>query len=135
LVAGFSVLASGLEHSGDLAAAASHLLGDASGWTAAAGVGVVTAIISGVINNLPAALLVTAALQGAHHLGSLALPAIVGADLGPNLAPLGSLSTILILAAARQRREPASWGQVLRLGLLLGPVALLPTVALVAWGH
>jgi arsenical pump membrane protein len=116
------------------------LLATAAGWVAAGGstwfeavaTGVVTAVISGVINNLPAALLVSAGLHAAHHLGSLALPVIVGADLGPNLAPFGSLSTILILAAVRRRGQPVPWGPLWRLGLVVGPLALLPTLCLVA---
>ena len=132
LVAGFSVLASGLEHSGLLATAAGWVAAGGSTWFEAVATGVVTAVISGVINNLPAALLVTAGLQAAHHLGSLALLVIVGADLGPNLAPFGSLSTILILAAVRRRGQPVPWGPLWRLGLVVGPLALLPTLCLVA---
>lgn len=132
LVAGFSVLASGLAHSAWLADAAGRLSGGGSPWGAGMAVGVITAVISGVVNNLPAALLVTSALQAGHHLGSLALTAIVGADLGPNLAPFGSLSTILILAAARHRRQPVSWRQLGGLGLAVGPAALIATLAVVA---
>ena len=132
LVAGFSVLATGLGHSPWLATAAGGFAGVGSTWVAGFATGLVTAVISGVINNLPAALLVTTGLQSAHHVGTLALPAIVGADLGPNLAPFGSLSTILILAAVRSRGQPVPWGRVWRLGLILGPLTLLPTLCLVA---
>lgn len=132
LVAGFSIIASGLEHSTLLAHAASQVTAAGSGWVAGVVTGVATAVISGVINNLPAALLVTASLAAAHHLGSLALPVIVGADFGPNLAPFGSLSTILILAAVRRRAEPVPWSQLWRLGMVLGPLALLASVGLVA---
>lgn len=132
LVAGFSVIASGLEHSSLLANAAGHVTAAGSSWLEGVAIGLITALISGVINNLPASLLVTASLSAAHHLGLLALPAIVGADFGPNLAPFGSLSTILILAAVRRRAQPVPWAQLWRLGMVLGPLALLPTVWLVA---
>ncbi|MGC2191152.1 MAG: SLC13 family permease [Candidatus Dormiibacterota bacterium] len=132
LVAGFSVLASGLGQSPWLARAAEWFAGSGSIWVGGVATGLVTAVVSGVINNLPAALLVTAGLQAAHHLGALTLPAIVGADFGPNLAPFGSLSTILILSALRPRGQLVPWGQVWRLGLILGPLALLPTICLVA---
>ncbi|HUY08900.1 MAG TPA: SLC13 family permease [Candidatus Dormibacteraeota bacterium] len=132
LVAGFSVLAAGLGDSSWLAAATERFTGSASTWMAGLSTGLVTAAISSVINNLPAALLVTSGLQAAHHLGILALAAIVGADLGPNLAPFGSLSTILILGAVRSRGQPVPWARVWRLGLVVGPVALVPTVVLVA---
>lgn len=131
LVAGFSVLASGLGHSPWLAATMDRfVVGNA--WMAGVSTGLVTASMSGMINNLPAALLVTAGLQAAHHLGTLTLPAIVGADLGPNLAPFGSLSTILILGAVRGQGQPVPWGRVFRLGVIVGPLALLPTLFLVA---
>ncbi|HVB14226.1 MAG TPA: SLC13 family permease [Candidatus Dormibacteraeota bacterium] len=132
LVAGFSVLASGLAHSGWLASVSGQLARGGLSWSAGFFIGAVTAVISGLINNLPAALLVTAGLQAAHHVGSLALAAIVGADLGPNLAPFGSISTILILAAARRRDQPVPWSRVWQLGLIVGPLALLPTLSLVA---
>lgn len=132
LVAGFSVLASGLGHSPWLASAAGWFAGSGSIWVGGVVTGLVTAVVSGVINNLPAALLVTAGLQAAHHLGTLTLPAIVGADFGPNLAPFGSLSTILILDALRSRGQPVPWRQVWRLGLILGPLGLIPTICLVA---
>ncbi|MGH7665744.1 MAG: SLC13 family permease [Candidatus Dormibacteria bacterium] len=135
LVAGFSILASGLAQSGWLAGVAGGLPLRGLGWLGALSVGLVTALISGGINNLPGALLVTAGLHSAHHLGGLALNVIVGADLGPNLAPFGSLSTILILAAAGRHGQPVPWGQILRLGLAVGPIALLPTICLVALGH
>ncbi len=135
LVAGFAVLASGLARAGWLAHAAASLAG-AGGWLSGFYVGMVTAGISGGINNLPDALLVTSALQGGgHHVGPPILAAITGADLGPNLAPLGSLSTILILAAARRSGEPVSWSRTLRLGLLIGPLALVPSLVLVAFNH
>ncbi|HEY6538647.1 MAG TPA: SLC13 family permease [Candidatus Dormibacteraeota bacterium] len=132
LVAGFSVLATGVERSNWLAGAASHAVGGGSGLLAGVFAGLGTGLLAGVINNLPAALLVTAGLQAAHHLGSLVMPAIVGADLGPNLAPFGSLSTVLILGAVRARGEPVPWRRVWSLGLLLGPIALVPTVLVVA---
>ena len=131
LVAGFSVLASGLGNSPWLAATMDRLVVGTS-WMTGVSTGLVTALISGMINNLPAALLVTAGLQAAHHLGTLTLPAIVGADLGPNLAPFGSLSTILILGVVRGQGEPVPWRRVFRLGVIVGPLALLPTLLLVA---
>ncbi|MGH7641474.1 MAG: SLC13 family permease [Candidatus Dormibacteria bacterium] len=133
MVAGFSVLASGLAHSRWLAAMAHWFTSGGSAVVVFISTGLVTAGISGVINNLPAALLVTAGLQAAHHhLGTLALPAIVGADLGPNLAPFGSLSTILVLAAVRRRGKPLPLGRLWRLGLVVGTLALLPTLGVVA---
>jgi len=135
LVTGFSVLAAGLEHSSLLASAAGRIAAGGPIWLAALASGAATAVISSVINNLPAALLVTSALAAAHHLGSLVLTSIVGADLGPNLAPFGSLSTILILAAVRQRNETVPWWPICRLGLVLGPLALLPTIGMVALGR
>lgn len=68
-----------------------HLL-DSSGTWAAAGIGVVASVL---INNLPAAVLLSA--KPATHPYALSL----GLNLGPNLAITGSLSAFLWLQAAR----------------------------------
>ncbi|MGH7697366.1 MAG: SLC13 family permease [Candidatus Dormibacteria bacterium] len=132
LVLGFSVLASGLAHSTALAAAARVTVGGRTGAGAPLLVGVVTAGLSGLVNNLPASLLVTSSLTAAHQLGHLALAAIAGADLGPNLAPFGSLSTILLLAAVRRAGEAPPWGRLWKMGLLIGPLALIPSLLIVS---
>lgn len=133
LVLGLSVLAGGLSESGPMAQAAAHLL---HGPVAPAlALGSITAGLSGLLNNLPAALLVTTLVQGTGHLRALALPIIVGADLGPNLAPMGSLSTLLLFGAARRQSLQPSWGWFWGSCWAVGPLSLAPVLLLVGVGH
>jgi arsenical pump membrane protein len=99
--------------------APAHLLDASSTW-ATAGIG---ALASVLVNNLPAAVLLSA--QPTAHPGAL----LLGLDLGPNLAVTGSLSALLWLHAARSVDARASITTYTRLGLLLGPLTLTATLA------
>jgi arsenical pump membrane protein len=97
----------------------SHVLETSGAW-GTAGIG---ALASLLVNNLPAAVLLSAR-QTAHPDALL-----LGLDLGPNLAVTGSLSALLWLQSARTVDARASIGTYTRLGLLLVPVSLVPTLA------
>ncbi len=128
LVAGLSVLGGGLATLPVLAHATTAIAGHGAGRGTALAVGATTAALAAALNNLPAALLVTAGLGAAHHLGALALPVIAGADLGPNLAPMGSLSTLLLFALARRQGVGAGWSGFWRQALWAGPLSLVPVL-------
>jgi arsenical pump membrane protein len=100
-----------------------HLL-DSSGAWAAAGIGVVASVL---INNLPAAVLLSA--KPATHPYAL----LLGLNLGPNLAITGSLSAFLWLQAARTVNANASITTYSRLGAMLVPLTLAGTVAALAF--
>lgn len=133
LVAGLAVLSSGLGGPGPVGAIGGVL---AAGGGAAAEfrVGVATALAAALINNLPAAFLATA---GAGALGHLALgvPVIVGADLGANLAPAGSLSTIIIFGADPSPGDRGRWRHFWTAGWLVGPLGLGAALGVVALGR
>ena len=135
LILGLSILAAGLGGPGPVGAAVAHLTDHATAVRGATLVGVATAGMAALLNNLPAAVLMTTGLQAAHHLHGLAIPVIAGADLGPNLAPMGSLSTLLLFDVARQQRLQPQWGRFWRWALVVGPVSLLPVLVLVARGR
>jgi arsenical pump membrane protein len=102
-----------------------RLLDGSTAW-ASAGIGAATAVL---MNNLPAAVLLSA--QPPTHPDAL----LLGLNLGPNLAVTGSLSAVLWLQAARTVGARASIATYTRLGLVLVPVSLAPTlVALLATG-
>lgn len=86
-VAGFPVLAAGLERPG--------VAGERPGLVCRFRVGVVTGGIAALLNNLPAAFLVRSSVAASHDRMGFAVPVIAEADLGTNLAQAGSLSTIL----------------------------------------
>ena len=112
-------LALGLGSIARLWHAPAHLLDSGGTWTAA-GIG---AIASVLMNNLPAAVLLSA--HPAAHPDAL----LLGLDLGPNLAVTGSLSAVLWLQAARDVDAQPSITTYTRLGLLLVPLTLAATLA------
>ncbi len=93
------------------------------------------AIGANLLNNLPAALVLVDAVRSAGltpvAAHAAALGTMVGADLGPNLTPVGSVATLLWLVLLRQRGlEVSSWSYI-RLGLIVTPLtagAALATV-------
>jgi arsenical pump membrane protein len=93
---------------------------DSSGMWATAGLG---AIASVLINNLPAAALLSA--QPTAHPNAL----LLGLDIGPNLAFTGSLSAVLWLQAARAVGAHASLKDYSRLGVVLVPATLALALA------
>jgi arsenical pump membrane protein len=93
---------------------------DGSGAWAAAGIGATASVL---INNLPAAVVLTA--HPPAHPAAL----LLGLDLGPNLAVTGSLSAVLWLHAARTVNAEASIATYSRLGLLLVPATMLLSLA------
>ena len=89
--------------------------------------GLSVAALSAGLNNLPALL---TALLGLDHIQTasrdlLGYAALVGADIGPKLTPIGSLATLLWLHILRGRGVEVGWGEYLRAGLILTPPVLL----------
>ena len=130
LVAGLAVLAAGLQQSQALGRVSAVILGSTTTLAAQLRVGIFTGLLAALINNVPAAFLASSGLAAAHQLGALAVPVIAGADLGPNLAPAGSLSTILILAAVGGRGEGPTWMSFWRLSGVVGTIGLVSTLGL-----
>jgi arsenical pump membrane protein len=91
--------------------------------------GAAVAVVSNVINNLPAGLmagtLVHAAALGSRMAGVL----LIGVDLGPNLSVSGSLATLLWLAALRREGIRANAWDFFKVGLWVMPPALLGALA------
>ncbi|MDA8395082.1 MAG: ArsB/NhaD family transporter [Candidatus Dormibacteraeota bacterium] len=130
LVAGLAVLGAGLESAGPLAALAHQLVGT-GGVGGQVRVGLATAGASAIANNLPAAFLGMAGLGAVGQLRRLGIPLIAGADLGANLAPTGSLSTLIILApggGAACVRSRHFWAA----GWFAGPLGLAAALSIVA---
>ena len=134
LVAGLFILVEGLNRTGVLPALA-RMLKQASitapqltAWIA----GVVVAIASNLLNNLPMGLIAATTGQAAqvsrHVLGAI----LIGVDLGPNLSVTGSLATILWLIVLRREGEHVGAWQFLKLGLIVMPPALLLSLAALA---
>ncbi len=130
LVAGLFALVEALDHTGVIAALSGLMHVDVAraGTTVPWSAGVVAALASNLMNNLPVGLIagsVVAADQlPSHVVGAM----LIGVDLGPNLSVTGSLATILWLVV--QRREGLDVGawRFLRLGAVVMPPALVLSI-------
>ncbi|KQP16493.1 arsenic transporter [Methylobacterium sp. Leaf93] len=131
LVAGLFVLVEALEKTGVLTLLADHLkrAAQASPDAAAWGGGTLMAVLSNLVNNLPAGLIAGAAVQQADVSEKVAGAILIGIDLGPNLSVTGSLATILWLTAIRREGEDVGFWRFLKLGLLVMPPALILALA------
>jgi len=127
LVAGLFILVEGLNRTGVLPALARVLKQAAAtapqttSWIA----GVVVAIASNLLNNLPMGLIAATTSQAAQVPTHVTGAILIGVDLGPNLSVTGSLATILWLIVLRREGEHVGAAQFLKLGLLVMPPALL----------
>jgi arsenical pump membrane protein len=130
LVAGLFVIVEAVSQTG-LIGELSRLLAGAAhrspGWAAARAGGLI-AVVSNLMNNLPAGLVASALHQaGAPKLVTDAL--LIGVDIGPNLSITGSLATILWLIAIRREGGSVGFWRFLRLGAVVMPPALAAALA------
>jgi arsenical pump membrane protein len=92
----------------------------------AVGSAVIAALLSVLVNNLPAASLVAA--RHPHHAAQL----LVGLNLGPNLFASGSLAWFLWLRVARASGASPSVGQAARLGVVVVPLSMAAALGALA---
>ena len=126
LVAGLFVLVEALVATGAIGELQSFLVAssgstDSLSWTAGIGI----ALISNLVNNLPAALVAGTASHGVSGQPALREALLIGVDLGPNLSVTGSLATILWLQAMRRAGVEMTAGRFLKVGAVVMPPALL----------
>jgi arsenical pump membrane protein len=89
------------------------------------GSGVIIAVTSNLVNNLPVGLMAANAVQAGHVPEIIKSAILIGVDLGPNLSITGSLATILWLVALRREGQNVTTWAFLKLGALIMTVALL----------
>jgi arsenical pump membrane protein len=118
VLAGLFGLAVGLGAAGRDWSLPARLLSHLDPWSTAA----VAAVTSVVVNNLPAASLLSARVP--PHPYAL----LVGLNLGPNLFVTGSLAWVLWLRSARAAGGSPSIGQAVRLGALAVPLSIVAAV-------
>ncbi|RXY96958.1 ArsB/NhaD family transporter, partial [Klebsiella pneumoniae] len=100
-------------------------LGQQGALVATVGTGFLSAIVASVMNNMPSTLI------GALAIDSARVPAatrelmiyanVIGNDLGPKFTPIGSLATLLWLHVLAEKNYKISWGQYMKVGLLITP--------------
>ncbi|MGH7920435.1 MAG: ArsB/NhaD family transporter [Candidatus Dormibacteraceae bacterium] len=133
-VAGLFVLVAALEQVGVTGAVAHGLRHLARPGPGAVVTGALAAAIgANGVNNVPAATFLLSTSAALHHAARAPFLAgtLLGADLGPNLTPVGSLSTMLWLVAVRRRGVRVSALDYLKLGAITTPALLLAGGALV----
>jgi arsenical pump membrane protein len=130
LVAGLFILVEALDKTGIMRMITTllHDMAERSATSAAWGAGIIVAIASNLMNNLPVGLIAGSAVQSAHVSDQATRAILIGVDLGPNLSVTGSLATILWLTALRREGQTVRFGTFLKLGVVVMPPALLPAI-------
>ena len=131
LVAGLFVLVEALDRTGLIRHVADGLGRAVQAWPALAvwGSGIVPAVLSNLMNNLPAGLVAGSAVQLAQPPAAVTGAVLIGIDLGPNLSVTGSLATILWLSVLRREGLQVGAWTFLKLGVLVMPPALVLALA------
>lgn len=117
-----------------LAAVLDYLAGHGI-WAAALGTGFLAALLSSVMNNLPAVLIGALSIEASQAGGvikeAMIYANVIGSDLGPKITPIGSLATLLWLHVLARKGMTITWGYYFRVGIVLTlPVLLLTLSAL-----
>jgi arsenical pump membrane protein len=136
-VAALFVLVRAVQDVGITGEAVAGFIAGATSPTAAVAAGILgSAVIANLVNNLPGVLVFISGTHSPSFPTSLHAPflfgALAGADLGPNLTPVGALSTMLWLVIVRRHGVDVSAWDFMRVGALVAPITIVVAALLIA---
>ncbi|KQP35471.1 arsenic transporter [Pseudorhodoferax sp. Leaf274] len=135
---GMYLVVYGLRNAGltDRIAALLDVFAQGGVWGAALGTGVLTALLSSVMNNMPTVLIGALSIDASQASGAvkeaMVYANVIGCDLGPKITPIGSLATLLWLHVLQKKGMTIGWGTYLRVGTVLTLPVLLVTLSALA---